>query len=114
MLLGNPLSGLASGPHWLPGGWATLGQILPPGASGSLLRANAFFDGTGAGAPALVLGCWAVLGLALMVIADRRGPRTAAAEPGTRAQLVRPARAERPVGTGAGRQDDGGAPQDLR
>lgn len=51
MLLGNPLSGLARGPHWLPNGWATLGQLLPPGASGSLLRANAFFDGTGVAAP---------------------------------------------------------------
>ncbi|MGA5196550.1 hypothetical protein [Streptomyces exfoliatus] len=41
MFLGNPLSGVASGPHWLPDGWVTVGQLLPPGASGSLLRANA-------------------------------------------------------------------------
>ncbi|MGW1464036.1 hypothetical protein ACWCPT_06725 [Streptomyces sp. NPDC002308] len=88
MLLGNPLSGLASGAHWLPNGWATLGQILPPGASGSLLRANAFFDGTGAGAPALVLACWAVFGLALMLIADRRGHRAPAAAPEPQAQLA--------------------------
>ncbi|MFD5494195.1 hypothetical protein ACFYY3_11100 [Streptomyces sp. NPDC001812] len=86
MLLGNPLSGLGTGPYWLPGGWAALGQLLPPGASGSLLRANAFFDGTGAGAPALVLTAWVVLGLALILIADRRGARTvrtgaASAEP---------------------------------
>ncbi|MCX5397110.1 hypothetical protein [Streptomyces sp. NBC_00102] len=88
MLLGNPLSGLASGPHWLPDGWATLGQILPPGASGSLLRANAFFDGTGAGTPALVLACWAVLGLVLMLVADRRGPKVPVAVPERQAQLV--------------------------
>ncbi|WP_327175886.1 hypothetical protein OG599_11500 [Streptomyces sp. NBC_01335] len=88
MLLGNPLSGLASGPHWLPNGWAALGQILPPGASGSLLRANAFFDGIGAGTPALVLACWAVFGLALMLIADRRGHRTPAVAPEPQAQLV--------------------------
>ncbi|MGW9362137.1 hypothetical protein [Streptomyces diastaticus] len=31
MFLGNPLSGLATGPHWLPAGWAALGQALPPG-----------------------------------------------------------------------------------
>ncbi|MFB7652410.1 MULTISPECIES: hypothetical protein [unclassified Streptomyces] len=78
MLLGNPLSGLATGPHWLPGGWATLGQLLPPGASGTLLRANAFFDGTGAGSPALVLTVWAVLGCAFALIADRRGRRSRA------------------------------------
>ncbi|GAB2443169.1 hypothetical protein [Streptomyces incanus] len=75
MLLGNPLSGLGTGPYWLPGGWAAVGQLLPPGASGSLLRANAFFDGTGAGAPALVLTAWVVLGLALILIADRRGAK---------------------------------------
>ncbi|WP_328721597.1 hypothetical protein OHT52_20245 [Streptomyces sp. NBC_00247] len=88
MLLGNPLSGLAGGAHWLPGGWATLGQILPPGASGSLLRANAFFDGTGAGTPALVLGCWVVFGLVLMLVADRRGPKAPVVVPEKQAQLV--------------------------
>lgn len=88
MLLGNPLSGLASGAHWLPDGWATLGQLLPPGASGSLLRANAFFDGTGGGVPVLVLACWAVFGLTLMLVADRRGSRTTAVVPERRAQPV--------------------------
>ncbi|MFI6481569.1 hypothetical protein ACIBH1_26810 [Nonomuraea sp. NPDC050663] len=71
MLLGNPLSGMA-GPYWLPSGWATLGQLLPPGASGSLVRANAFFDGTGAGAPALVLAAWVLAGLLVILAADRR------------------------------------------
>ncbi|MEU3733851.1 hypothetical protein AB0E81_31300 [Streptomyces sp. NPDC033538] len=84
MLLGNPLSGLATGPHWLPDGWATIGQLLPPGASGSLLRANAFFDGAGAGYPALVLTAWVVLGGALTLIADRRGRRT----PAHRSEIV--------------------------
>ncbi|WP_433362750.1 hypothetical protein [Streptosporangium sp. CA-115845] len=74
MLLGNPLSGMA-GPHWLPTGWATLGQFLPPGASGSLMRALSFFDGTGAGAPALTLAAWALAGLLLILIADRRTTR---------------------------------------
>ncbi|MFC5835300.1 hypothetical protein [Nonomuraea insulae] len=74
MLIGNPLSGMA-GPHWLPTGWATLGQLLPPGASGSLVRAISFFDGTGAGAPALTLGLWALAGLLLSLIADRRTTR---------------------------------------
>lgn len=78
MLLGNPLSGLVTGPHWLPAGWAALGQLLPPGASGSLLRANAFFDGSGAGRPALVLLLWVGTGIALALFADRRGRRPAA------------------------------------
>ncbi|WP_371631328.1 hypothetical protein OG892_36530 [Streptomyces sp. NBC_00341] len=76
MLLGNPLSGLATGPHWLPSGWAALGQFLPPGAAGSLLRTNAFFDGATAGFPALVLTGWIILGVALALIADRRGRRS--------------------------------------
>lgn len=77
MLLGNPLAGLATGPHWLPSGWATLGQLLPPGASGSLLRANAFFDGTGAGLPALALAAWVAIGAGLVFLADRRAGRSA-------------------------------------
>ncbi len=81
MFLGNPLSGLTTGPYWLPDGWSTLGRLLPPGASGSLLRANAFYDGTGAGGPALVLGVWAVAGLALVLAADRRRGRKTAAAP---------------------------------
>ncbi|MFF1925978.1 hypothetical protein ACFVW8_36105 [Streptomyces sp. NPDC058221] len=75
MLLGNPLSGLATGPHWLPTGWASLGQLLPPGAAGSLLRTNAFFDGATAGLPALVLTGWIILGVAFALIAGRRGRR---------------------------------------
>jgi hypothetical protein len=77
MLMGNPLSALSTGPHWLPTGWSTLGQILPPGATGSLLRANAFFDGNGAATPALTLGAWVLGGLGLLLIADRKGSRGA-------------------------------------
>lgn len=93
MLLGNPLSGLATGPHWLPAGWAAFGQMLPPGAAGSLLRANAYFDGTDALVPALTLAAWLAFGLVLAVIADRRGrnPRKSAAQPGTSAPTPAPA-----------------------
>lgn len=38
ILLGNPLSGLASAPELLPAPWGALGQLLPPGATGSLIR----------------------------------------------------------------------------
>ncbi|QYC41991.1 hypothetical protein Nocox_21935 [Nonomuraea coxensis DSM 45129] len=74
MFVGNPLSGMA-GPYWLPAGWAALGQLQPPGASGSLVRALSFFDGTGAGAPALTLGLWVLAGLLLILVADRRAAR---------------------------------------
>lgn len=72
MVVGNPLSGLSSGPYWLPDGWSTLGQLLPPGASGSLLRDNGFFGGATGGGPVAVLLCWAAAGLLLVLLADRR------------------------------------------
>ena len=52
MLVGNPFSGMTSAPEMLPDGWSTVGQWLPPGATGTLLRSVAFFDGAG-GARAL-------------------------------------------------------------
>jgi len=64
-LLGNPLSGLTSAPEMLPQPWGALGQFLPPGAGGTLLRSVAFFDGAGAAVSGWVLGAWAGVGLAL-------------------------------------------------
>ena len=72
LLLGNPLSGLNSAPEMLPSGWGTLGQWLPQGATATLLRSTAFFDGAGATAAIVVLACWAVAGVALIVIAAVR------------------------------------------
>lgn len=74
MLIGNPLSGIATAPALLPGAWGTVGQLLPPGATGTLLRSTAFFDGHGAGTAGVVLAGWALLGLALTVLAARRTP----------------------------------------
>ncbi|GAA0249513.1 hypothetical protein [Cryptosporangium japonicum] len=72
VLLGNPLSGLASGPEFLPSGWSTLGQLLPPGASATLLRGNAYFDGAGTATASTVLTCWVAAALLLNVVASRR------------------------------------------
>ena len=72
MVLGNPLSGAASAPELLPAGWGTLGQWLPPGASTSLLRSVAYFDGAAALRPALVLSGWVAAGLLLAALAGRR------------------------------------------
>ncbi len=76
VLLGNPLSGLAGAPELLPGAWGTLGQLLPPGATGTLLRATAWFDGAGAGPALLVLGTWCVAGLLLLGAGAARARRT--------------------------------------
>lgn len=76
MLLGNPLSGLTSAPEMLPSGWGTLGQWLPQGATATLLRSTAFFDGAGATTAIAVLTGWAVAGLALVGFAAVRQGRS--------------------------------------
>jgi hypothetical protein len=72
LLLGNPLSGMASAPEMLPAGWGTFGQFLPQGANATLLRSTAFFGGAGAGTAIAVLICWAVFGSLIIVIAAQR------------------------------------------
>jgi hypothetical protein len=79
LLLGNPLSGLNSAPEMLPSGWGTLGQWLPQGATATLLRSTAFFDGAGATTAIAVLICWVVAGTALIVLAGVRQGRSVAA-----------------------------------
>jgi hypothetical protein len=80
VLLGNPLSGIASAPEMLPTGWGTLGQLLPPGAVGTTLRSVAFFDGAGSGMSLLVLGAWLVVGLFLSLVPLRRARSVEAPE----------------------------------
>ena len=81
VLVGNPLSGISSAPELLPQPAGALGQLLPPGAGGSLLRSTAFFDGAAATGPLAVLAAWAVLGLAAIWLAAlaRRSPSPAVA-----------------------------------
>nr|WSW70572.1 ABC transporter permease [Streptomyces sp. NBC_00995] len=72
VLVGNPFSGVTSAPELLPRPVGTIGQWLPPGAGGSLLRSVAFFDGRAAGGAVLTLCLWAALGLTAVVIGARR------------------------------------------
>ncbi|WNI33424.1 ABC transporter permease [Streptomyces sp. ITFR-6] len=76
VLVGNPFSGVTSAPELLPRPIGAIGQWLPPGAGGSLLRSVAFFDGNAVGLPLLALGLWAVLGLAAVLVGARRRGRT--------------------------------------
>ncbi|MEV0111333.1 hypothetical protein AB0H42_34100 [Nocardia sp. NPDC050799] len=75
MLIGNPLSGMGTAPEMLPGRSGALGQLLPPGAGGRLLRSTAFFDGRGAAPAVTVLVVWATLGVALCLIGSLRAHR---------------------------------------
>ncbi|UZI32736.1 ABC transporter permease [Streptomyces sp. VB1] len=76
VLLGNPFSGVTSAPELLPEPVGVIGQWLPPGAGGSLLRSVAFFEGSAAGGAALTLSLWSLFGLAAVLFA-RRAPTSA-------------------------------------
>ncbi|MBF6467833.1 hypothetical protein IU427_21960 [Nocardia beijingensis] len=84
MLVGNPLSGTATAPEMLPGWSGALGQALPPGAGGRLLRSTAFFDGHGATHAIAVLLAWLTLGIALCLVSGLRTHRIATASAGLR------------------------------
>lgn len=71
MFIGNPFAGIATSAVWLPAGVAAVGQLLPPGAAGTLVRSVAYFDGAGGRAPALTLTVWVLAGLVLYVVAPR-------------------------------------------
>jgi hypothetical protein len=71
-LVGNALSGIAAAPELLPQPWGAVGQWLPIGAGGTLLRSVAYFGGNGGGFAATVLGAYAIGGL-LLVLIGRRG-----------------------------------------
>lgn len=85
LLVGNPLSGVMIPEQFLPAPWGAVGQWLPPGAGASLLRDLSWFPSADATRPWLVLGAWALAGLALGV--TRRG-RPATVQDARRATLA--------------------------
>jgi hypothetical protein len=76
VLIGNPFSGVGSAPELLPEPTGAIGQLMPPGAGGNLLRSTGYFDGAGAGDHVLVLVVWAVGGLILIAAGSRRARRS--------------------------------------
>ena len=79
VLIGNPFSGVATGPEMLPSAAGSIGQLLPPGAGGSLVRSTGLFDGAAAGGHVAVLAFWALAGLALLFASALRSRRIAPA-----------------------------------
>jgi hypothetical protein len=77
VLVGNPFSGVGSAPELLPRPAGTIGQLMPPGAGGNLLRSTGFFDGAAAGGHVAVLIAWTLAGLALLLAAGTRARRPA-------------------------------------
>jgi hypothetical protein len=68
VFIGNPFSGVSSAPELLPRPVGLIGQLLPPGAGGNLLRSTAFFAGGGAAGHLTVLVTWALLGLVAVAV----------------------------------------------
>ncbi|MGW1771248.1 ABC transporter permease [Streptomyces sp. NPDC002104] len=79
MLIGNPFSGMTSAPELLPEPAGLIGQWLPPGAGGALLRSVSFFDGAQAVRPVITLTIWAIAGLSAVLLARPRRPASASA-----------------------------------
>ncbi|MEU8109346.1 hypothetical protein AB0C18_37130 [Nonomuraea muscovyensis] len=96
MLIGNPLSGTSTAPEMLPGWSGTLGQLLPPGAGGQLLRSTAFFDGHGATHSVTVLVTWLTLGVVLCLAGGLRARRAATVAARPVRTAASPATATRP------------------
>jgi hypothetical protein len=80
-MVGNPLSGVSAAPELLPQPWGAVGQWLPIGAGGTLLRSAAYFDWAGSAHAIWVLTGWALVGLVLIVVGQlRRQPAQGATD----------------------------------
>lgn len=80
MFLGNPLAGMGTTGAWLPGGLGTFGQLLPPGATGALVRSAAYFDWAGSFFALNTLVVWLILGVVLTLIGIKRERRAASSQ----------------------------------
>ena len=76
LFISNPLSGMATGMHWLPSPWGAIGQYLPLGAAGTAIRSSAFFDGAGMTNSVIVLLCWIIASITLAAAGAWRARRT--------------------------------------
>ena len=85
-LVGNALSGIAAAPQLLPQPWGAVGQWLPIGAGGTLLRSAAYFDGHGGFFAGAVLTAYAIGGLLLVLIGRSRIARKTESAPVEAAQ----------------------------
>ncbi|MCC5578161.1 hypothetical protein IMZ11_21270 [Microtetraspora sp. AC03309] len=70
--IGLPASGGPVGARFIPEWYAAVGQVLPVGQAAEALRNVVYFDGAALGAPAAVLGGWALLGVLLLAVPRRR------------------------------------------
>jgi hypothetical protein len=72
IFVGNPFAAMSSAPGLLPSAAGDIGQWLPPGAGGNLLRSAAYFHGNGAQQHLAVLIAWVAFGAAAVAVGTRR------------------------------------------
>ncbi|WP_313550870.1 hypothetical protein [Corynebacterium sp.] len=70
-----PLSGLATGWWILPKSWGFIGQLMPIGTTGELVRSIEYFNGNAVAMPVSVLLCWIAVGLLLVGAGSLRKPK---------------------------------------
>ncbi|MBR7838080.1 hypothetical protein KDL01_32705 [Actinospica durhamensis] len=80
VVLGNPSAGGAFPRAMLPPFWRAIGAFLPPGAGTDAVRSIAYFGGERSGYPLLILGGYALLGLALSLLLCLIRPPTSTSE----------------------------------
>lgn len=87
VLIGNPFSAVGAAPELMPDPVGGIGQLLPPGAGGNLLRSVAFFDGAASGNHLAVLAAWTLAGLALLLVPRRVPPASGDSGPARTGEL---------------------------
>ena len=76
VVLGNPSAGGAIPRSMLPTFWRSIGAFLPPGAGTDSVRSIAYFAGAQTGYPLLIMGGYALLGIALSLLLCALRPPT--------------------------------------
>jgi hypothetical protein len=95
LLVGMSSAGGAVTYQLEPGFYGAVSQLLPPGAALTAVRNVEYFGWAATRVPLLVLGAWAVGGLALGLLGERYGPHVRAAA--AAAQAGAPRRSAMPV-----------------
>ncbi|MFD7902658.1 ABC transporter permease [Kitasatospora sp. NPDC059747] len=80
VVLGNPSAGGVYPVPMMPPFWRAIGSWIPNGAGTAATKSIAYFGSTNMAMPLLVLVVWAVLGVAVALLAVVRGPRSGGRE----------------------------------